>query len=120
MALRTSLIEGLRPVIDSYNPSQPIASTSKSAQSTLAAQINKIWSSLDLPSIPPAPPSLPKDASKEDVEERRKVDRVRDRPIDIVRGVLEVVGRDIIIGPIVSGRVSLLSPQDEELGAECS
>ena len=99
--IRKALHTFLEPVLESYRH-DPI---SISERGDLAKEIGSIWSSLDLPTISPAQPALPKDASEEEVAERKKADRVRDGPIDLVRGVLEVVGRDIVMNPLLSGQV---------------
>ncbi|KAK1923659.1 THO complex subunit 1 transcription elongation factor-domain-containing protein [Papiliotrema laurentii] len=103
--IQEALTEGLGPIIAPIPNLTSSSSSSKGKAKSSSTDISAIWARLDLPQIATPPAPLPKDASPEAKAARREEDRIRETPVDLIRGVLEVVGKDIVLGPLLSGEL---------------
>lgn len=101
-SLHTSFAPLLSP---SHSLRQP--ATRPISASDLTQEISTIWSESPQPVLPDLP-ELTDNSSDEEKSNVILLKKKRERELDMLRSVLDVLGRDIIIGPIASGEVSLL------------
>ena len=69
------------------------------------ADLEERWNNIGKPNIPTVAP-LSEEPSDGERQEHHSLTASRDRNVDLVRGTLDVLGRQIVIGPILSGEVS--------------
>jgi len=109
-ALLSSLHTSLSPLL---HPSHPLRQPSARPipASDLAQEISTIWSESSPVRLPDSQ-TISDSASEEEKKDASSNKKRRERAVDMLRGVLDVAGRDIIIGPVASGEVRLFTHID--------
>ena len=100
------LLSSLRSALDPLlAPSHPLRRSSPISAPDLTQEITTIWAESSRPSLEQLP-TLTAEASEEEKNNNEVLKKGRERRMDVLRGVSDVLGRDLIIGPVATGEVS--------------